>query len=1686
MVPSMTSTPVRGVPLVVPSASYPTIQSAIDSAFSGDSIMLAAGNYSEDIMLYNKTGISFVGAGASAVVISSAQITSCNDLHFEGLGFAGIVDCYDCANLTFANVSINSTTDCLDLNGCNGITIAHMSCNSGELCVWLNDTYDTIISNSTLSANTGCILARESGNITVCDCTLDGASSASNGASFYLCDDMTVERTTISNATGETLYLDYCDHATIANCTLSGNEASMYGLDCLDSNVVRVSDMTVRDIPVISVRFSYSTNLTIERITVDKTFECNNSETEPLTIEWCSQATIRSLTFTSSVPGEVWQGGISLNGVTDSVVEYVNFLAPSFRSASVQNCENVTIRNVNASLVDYIGVLFDSCINCTLYDYEANITQSEIGTTIGLSLENSDYLRVSSISLSCTSPPTNASGSVGVQVRKAEWCALSDVNEFNLTTAMDLIEYQNSIVTNIETYDCWNGLTLMNSHDVCLANVTISNTTEDGLSLSGCERLNASSVHIENANHGLVAENLKWSAFEETSISDCEIGLSATVVYSTKFLNVSVSQCIDGLVMEMMLESTIEHAYAYNCPVSGVSITHSFFSTFSDISATLCERGISVMYSAENIFENISAQDAIDEPTTENVPFGMFFNDASRSHMSRIMCSNAPIMIRSTALSKFEEVNATLAVDADCITIMESRDCIISRATVTHSDADYSGVLIDQSTNITLIDTAIFDSYYGVHITNSRSCAVINTTSSNHIYGLEMYIVTDSIVTNSEFSYATGGYAFGIVLIYSDNNTVEKTSVCSATYGVSLDSSNNNKFINNTVTDCEITVDIVSCDGNKLYHNSFMNTSALPIKTSTSDSETCWNDSIKGNYWSDYNGTDTNGDLIGDTNLPHNEDFAPLVRHDVWPSCVLSTNPPQNGDFAMNENITFIFSEAINIAPIMASPESFMQLSGVQANITDLFYVNATPTALTLEPKIAAQLLGNYSTFVVILSSIADMSGNEMPQYSLYLHPKKGPCATGSALASPFFDPHTGRALAGSETTLQIFFDAKLDATQELAPLIMLVTEGEPQMSVSLCENSTAINVTMTGLPFGATHTIIVSQHLLGANGYQMGCNQQFNFSTIPTPIAMLDSPMLPANDVLPNATIMLKFTQPVDNYALYSHLSLRSPTGQSIFGSLNSDDNETCATFVPTLPLNYSTTYVLTLEGLVSKWNCMFAKSVWSFTTTALPTVDIVYPASVMGIMPDAEFMLAFSKPANKPSAESHITLSDASGVLLACTFTWDGAQILHIRPNFALDFSTNYTLALDGALDVQGIAFQSSTLPLTFTTYALGSAVLLSPSAGATKVSTKADLVLKFDRQVNVTSISSALSVSPIAEMQIKSVTGETLVIQFPRSLMHSREYTIKLEGAKDLEGYPLKENYTWVFTTEKEPAKVSEVPFILIVSFASLACVLGATSVYFWYNSKQRKSVYITESVFIMSPDGRLMGSKIKEGLGDVLDRDIFTSMFTAVQSFVADSFGGEELGAIKHGDKTITVVKGKHCQMMVTTYGEPDGRLQKKASAALSEFESRHAAELSNWSGIIDIFAHSMSLFDPLFALSSGITREKVDEFARKRPLSITCNVALRAPDRTRVNVELQNMQGEPFKNFELMCNLQMLALASGAGTFLSPYELLISELQRGVTTFEIDMFPLPGKRITFSARGKTKSGKEKSASVSTIL
>jgi len=165
--------------------------------------------------------------------------------------------------------------------------------------------------------------------------------------------------------------------------------------------------------------------------------------------------------------------------------------------------------------------------------------------------------------------------------------------------------------------------------------------------------------------------------------------------------------------------------------------------------------------------------------------------------------------------------------------------------------------------HITITDNTITNTTYGIDVQGGYSCVISGNNVINNGGGIGIRC-SDSTITGNNVTSNTGEG----INIEGSNNTVSGNYVADNRVGVTFEGS--------TTTD------------NLFYSNSFVDNDQNVQITSTPCSfcETInytevWDNGTVGNYWSDYNGTDTDGDVIGDTPYvidENNQDNYPLMK----------------------------------------------------------------------------------------------------------------------------------------------------------------------------------------------------------------------------------------------------------------------------------------------------------------------------------------------------------------------------------------------------------------------------------------------------------------------------------------------------------------------------------------------------------------------------------------------------------------------------------------------------------------------------------------------------------------------------------------------------------------------------------------------------------------------------------------
>jgi nitrous oxidase accessory protein len=197
--------------------------------------------------------------------------------------------------------------------------------------------------------------------------------------------------------------------------------------------------------------------------------------------------------------------------------------------------------------------------------------------------------------------------------------------------------------------------------------------------------------------------------------------------------------------------------------------------------------------------------------------------------------------------------------------IEKCREGITSSASV-HSVTISKNIIRDTTAGMGIL--FIYAAPHHITITDNN---ITNTTYGIGVQGGHSYVISGNNVIDN------GG---GIGIRGSDSTITGNNVTSNTGEGINIDGSNNT-ISGNYVADNKVGVTFSGSKttDNIFYSNSFDNDQNVQI-TSTNYTE-AWGNGAVGNYWSDYNGTDNNGDGIGDTPYvidENNRDNHPLMN----------------------------------------------------------------------------------------------------------------------------------------------------------------------------------------------------------------------------------------------------------------------------------------------------------------------------------------------------------------------------------------------------------------------------------------------------------------------------------------------------------------------------------------------------------------------------------------------------------------------------------------------------------------------------------------------------------------------------------------------------------------------------------------------------------------------------------------
>lgn len=272
------------------------------------------------------------------------------------------------------------------------------------------------------------------------------------------------------------------------------------------------------------------------------------------------------------------------------------------------------------------------------------------------------------------------------------------------------------------------------------------------------------------------------------------------------------------------------------------------------------------------------------------------------------------------------EQNLIVPVDAGYVGLINCKEIKVQNLTLRNNG---QGVLLISCTNISISGNAFSKNSEGIRMSLSNYCNV----SANNITGnsLAMYVSYnnnhDSFSANNIIENQNGIYfdsnnhntitlnnivnntSYDMSIHFSSYNDIAANYIANSDLGIIAGSLTFNNISRNTVINNQRGIYLSRCSNNTLAENNIINnTQQVIIYLPYQKLSNTWDNGTGGNYWSDYKGSDTNGDGIGDTPVTISEatdvDHYPLMGQfnissldlqlPVWDETMLQYETTQN------------------------------------------------------------------------------------------------------------------------------------------------------------------------------------------------------------------------------------------------------------------------------------------------------------------------------------------------------------------------------------------------------------------------------------------------------------------------------------------------------------------------------------------------------------------------------------------------------------------------------------------------------------------------------------------------------------------------------------------------------------------------------------------------------------------------
>jgi parallel beta-helix repeat protein len=299
-----------------------------------------------------------------------------------------------------------------------------------------------------------------------------------------------------------------------------------------------------------------------------------------------------------------------------------------------------------------------------------------------------------------------------------------------------------------------------------------------------------------------------------------------------------------------------------------------------------------------------------------------------------------------------------------------------------------------------IYNNSIYSNLIGIRFVRIKSHIVnFNNISNNNNDGIFLYSSTYNTLRYNKITY-NNKTGINLTSSSSDNKIENNNITSNNNNGILIgDNSNHNLITRNDIsTNSEIGLNITDSSGNLIHHNNFKNNVQNAYDSTIALND--WDDGAEGNCWSDYAGSDDDGDGFGED--PYivpgggSRDWHPFMNYVDIAAPYITLTEPENGEsnISVDSTISITFSKEMNTTTV----ESAISLSG--GLMPTNFVWDAGNKKVTLTPSSDFSSETTYT--VTITTDAKDLLGNRIEETYLFSFSSNDNKPPEISLSSPF------------------------------------------------------------------------------------------------------------------------------------------------------------------------------------------------------------------------------------------------------------------------------------------------------------------------------------------------------------------------------------------------------------------------------------------------------------------------------------------------------------------------------------------------------------------------------------------------------------------------------------------------------------------------------------------------------------